>query len=72
MLFPLLTTSKMLTYMELRKWIWGMFQFQVYVFSIFLSIAYDMTDSDNHIRLKVPKRTMSAYACFSRTVYALI
>ena len=49
-----------------------MYRCQVELLFIFLPIAYDMTDSDNHIRLKVPKRTMSAYACFSRTVYVQI
>ena len=48
-----------------------MFPYLVYLKSMFSLLAYDMADSDNRINLKVPKRTMSAYACFSRTVYVI-
>lgn len=33
-----------------------------------ISIAYDDSDGEGRLRLKAPKRTMSAYACFSRSV----
>ena len=33
-----------------------------------ISIAYDGSDGEGRLRLKAPKRTMSAYACFSRSM----
>lgn len=38
------------------------------LFFFLISIAYDNADGDGRLRLKAPKRTMSAYACYSRSV----
>ena len=38
------------------------------LFGLLISIAYDGADGEGRLRLKAPKRTMSAYACFSRSM----
>lgn len=34
-------------------------------------IAYHPHDTESRLRLKRPKRTMSAYSCYSRSVYLI-